>query len=181
MDYEFPRCLPNPDNLYTPMPGFLKQSVRTYPELFPGSWGGHFHPWDDAALTMRDMLELQLLFAARQRLVHHYRSCGFSSPFDEVPNGVQGIADLQMELTLLNMSLWSLIDETLGPHRDRALKAWTGFAEDMRAYAPWFHFPQGVNNWSDLIHRKKAVLAALFDATEDYRSLRAHLLKTGDF
>ena len=158
----------------------LRRPVRTYPELFPaGPWGGDFHAWnrEDASLRMKDMLELQLLFAARQRLVHRYQQQGFSSPFDEVPTDISGIASLQMELTLLNLSLWSLVHETLGPHRDRALRAWAAFANDMRGYAPWFRCPRGANDWTELIARKKAVLEALFDATKEYRELKAHFMR----
>ena len=190
MPYAFPKRLPNPDNLYTPdadpvqhsHPTDLPRSAvppvsaTTYPGLFEE--GSDFHPVKAISfLLMKDMLNLQALFAAGQFLAARCKEhglVGLSEPNPFIEKHGATFACLYSELSLLGATLGTVKGEiVLGPRSRQAQCVYADFAADMRGYAPWFRFPDGAESVWKLIKEAQDKLKEAEDMITSYQGAGA--------
>ena len=197
-DYEFPVCLPDPDNIYTPYvspyppnpfppfpPALPRQTVVTYPGLFPAGYGGVFFPhFSVDYLTMGDMIRMQMLFAARQFLTARCREQGVpdvpeGNPFI-VSGSVSSVQCLYSELSLLSATLGNVRYHSLLRARvTDPLKAYYDFRFDLSQYAPWYRLgglelDNGVRDLHRLIKQSQDKLRELQAMTDGYRAVKRH-------
>ena len=189
MNSEFPVRLPNPDNLFMPdadVPAFVHptmqprsaipaQRVVTCPGLF--RYGSVFHPEEGLSfIHMRDMLQIQALFAASQFLTARSREYGLEGISEPNPFiDTAGIACLYSELSLLGATLGVVIGEILlGARRQAAQAAYQNFTFDMAAYAPWFKFPEGSPGLWKLIKDSQDKLKEAQDLAQTHQDARMH-------
>ena len=189
--YEFPICLPNPENLYMPDPPVvpyldpLAHSPSPVPMMRPITYPGLFCASGDSCplegfnfIPMGDKLRIQALFAAGQFLNARCKEQGLVGIFEANPYIVgepNSFACLHSELSLLGAGLGHLMSEmALGPRRVAAQAAFQYFATDLKTYAPWFSYPEGAASLWTLIRQSQATLYEAYELTRAKKDACQH-------
>ena len=182
--YEFPNCLPNPENIYMPYAAFPphiapvipRQPVVTFPSLFPNVYGGAFFPIQGISyLTMTETIHMQALFAARQFLTARCVQHGLEGVSGENPfTGPDGtIGRLYSEFSLLSATLGTVSSEMmLEVRRAQAQAAYREFVCDIYAYAPWLPFQDGALSFHRMVVQSQARLVYLRNSVDEYHAVQ---------
>lgn len=177
----FPKQLPDPENLYTQPAScsssseeeelpLLATPIQTFPQLFPEAFGGPFHPEEGVQLLMPDMIRLQLMYASRQVLSALCKEMGHAFlAQDSFLFQLGGVPGLYNELHLLSDMMNNIMIHALVFQNSdsSSLRIWVRFKECMQRYAPWCTLSDATA-WKQESARLQGVLEDLSNLHLDY-------------